>query len=155
LKGLIPRPPTEDEYLTTLYNPHRENKIGDSPPIESFLFRELANPHSRAKKNTRWKTFQSIKRARLAEITSEELNYLNGRTQKEAKAEAAFRWRQQMDEEKAAQKKRRWMHKAAEVKMEKQQKRRARKEAKQRQRLTALALEEEPNQVIPKDILTT
>jgi hypothetical protein len=152
---LIPRPPTEDEYLTTLYNPHRESKFGDSPPIEGYLFRELANPHSRAKKLVRWKTFQSLKRARLAEITEEELKSLDGRTPREAKAEAAWRWRQEMDEERAAQKKRRWKHKAAEVKMEKQQKRRARKEEKQRQRLTALVLEEQANQVIPKDILAS
>jgi hypothetical protein len=138
-----------------LFNPHRENKFGDSPPIEGYLFRELANPHSRAKKIARWKTFQFIKRARLAEMTSEELKNLNGRTQREARAEAAWKWRQQMDEEIAAQKKRRWKHKAAEVKMEKQQKRRARKEAKQRQRLSALALKEEPNQVIPKGMLTS
>jgi hypothetical protein len=138
-----------------LFNPHRENKFGDSPPIEGYLFRELANPHSRAKKIARWKTFQFIKRARLAEITSEELKNLNGRTQREARAEAAWKWRQQVDEEIAAQKKRRWKHKVAEVKMEKQQKRRARKEAKQRQRLSALALKEEPNQVIPKGMLTS
>jgi len=137
-----------------LFNPHRENKFGGSPPVEGYLFRELANPHSRAKKYARWKTFQLKKKALLAEITSEELKSLNGRTQREAKAEAAWKWRQQMDEEKAAQKKRRWKHKAAEAKMEKQQKRRARKEAKQRQRLTALALKEEPNQVIPKDMLS-
>jgi hypothetical protein len=138
-----------------LFNSHRENKFGDSPPVEGYLFREMANPHSRAKKLARWKTFQFIRRARLAEITSNELKSLNGRTQREAKAEAAWRWRQEVDEEKAAQKKRRWKHKAAEAKMEKQQKRRARKEVKQRQRLTALVLKEEPNQVIPKDMLST
>lgn len=155
LKGLIPPRPTEDQYLTTLFNPHRQNKFDDSPPIEGYLFRELANPHSRAKKLTRWKNSQFTKRARLAEITSEELKNLNGRTQREGKAEAAWRWRQEMEEERAAQKKRRWKHKAAEAKMEKQQKRRARKEAKQRQRLTALTLGEEANQVIPKDMLTS
>lgn len=155
LKGLIPPRPTEDQYLTTLFNPHRQNKFDDSPPIEGYLFRELANPHSRAKKLARWKNSQFTKRARLAEITSEELKNLNGRTQREGKAEAAWRWRQEMEEERAAQKKRRWKHKAAEAKMEKQQKRRARKEAKQRQRLTALTLGEEANQVIPKDMLTS
>ena len=150
---MIPRPPTEDEYLTTIFNPHLKIKFGDSSPFEGYLFRELANPHSRAQKLARWKTFQFTKRARLAEITSEELKNLNGRTQREARAEAAWKWRQQIDEERAAQKKRRWKHKAAEVKMEKQKKRRARKEAKQRQRLTALVLDEEPNQVIPKGTL--
>ena len=155
LGGLIPRPPAEDQYLTMLVNPHRENKFGDSPPIESYLFRELSNPHSRAKKIARWKTFQFKKKARLAEITSTELKSLNGRTLREARAEATWKWRQEMDEERTAQRKQRWKHKAAEAKMEKQQKRKARKEAKQRQRLTALTLKTEPNQVIPKDMLAT
>jgi len=138
-----------------LFNPHRKNKFGDSAPVEGYLFRELANPHSRAKKLVRWKIFQSIQKARRAEIESEELKSLNGRTTREAKAEAAWKWRREVDEEKAAQKKRRWKHKAVEAEMERQQKRRARKEAKQRQRLTALVLKEEPNQVIPKDMLST
>lgn len=152
MKALIPRPPTEKEYLTALYNPHRETKFGDSPPIEGYLFRELSNPHSRAKKHARWKAFQTQKKELLADITAEELMNLNGRSQREAKAEAAFKWRQQMEEEKEAQRKRRWKHSAAEANMERQNKRKERKEIKQRQRLTALVLKEEPNQVIPKDL---
>lgn len=77
---------------------------------------------------------------------------LNGRTTREARAEAAFKWRQQIEEQKEEQRKRRWKHKASAANMERQTKRRERKEMKQRQRLTALILKEEPNQVIPKDV---
>jgi len=152
IKGPIPRRPSEDEYLTALYNPQREVKFGESPPVEGYLFRELANPHSRAKKHARWKAFQFRKKALLGEITHTELGALNGRSEREARAEAAYKWRHQIEAEKEEQRKRRWKHKASAENMERQKKRRERKQAKQRQRLTAMVLKEEPNQVIPKDL---
>lgn len=151
MKGLVPRRPTEDEYLTALYNPHLPRKFDESQPVESYLVRELANPHSRAKKHDRWMVWQAAKQRLLTELMTKETANLQGRTQREARAEAAFKWRQQLAEQKEEQRKRRWKHKASAADMERQTKRKARKETKQRQRLTALVLKEEPNQVIPKD----
>ncbi|KAG6833855.1 hypothetical protein H0H87_011789 [Tephrocybe sp. NHM501043] len=152
MKGLIPRPPPEAQFLRTLYNPHLANTLGDSPPVESYLFRELANPHSRAKKHARWLGWQIEKKARLEAFFKEELANLNGRSPREAKAEAAFKWRQQLEEEKEALRKQRWKKINDEASLVRQSKRRERKEIKQRQRLTALSLKEEPNQYIPEDM---
>lgn len=154
VKGPVPRRPTEDEYLTALYNPHRAPKFDESPPVESYLVRELANPHSRAKKHQRWKIWQAAKQKLLADLMIKETANLNDRTTREARAEAAFKWRRQIEEQKEEQRKRRWKHKASAANMERQTKRRERKDMKQRQRLTALVLKEEPNQVIPKDVHT-
>ncbi|KAG5654677.1 hypothetical protein H0H81_009926 [Sphagnurus paluster] len=152
LKGIIPQPPSEIEFLRTLYNPHLPNPFGASPPVETYLFRELANPHSRAKKHARWLTWQMEKQQRLQKFFQEELSNLQGRSIREAKAEAAFKWRQQIEEEKEAQRKQRWKKMTDETTLARQSKRRERKEAKQRQRLTALVLKDQPNQVIPKDL---
>jgi len=75
---------------------------------------------------------------------------LNGRTRREARAEAAFKWREQLKEEKEADRKKRWKHKAAVAEMERKAKRKERKGKKLRQRLTELVLKKEPNQVIPQ-----
>ncbi|KAG6831867.1 hypothetical protein H0H92_006984 [Tricholoma furcatifolium] len=154
MKGLIPRPPPESQFLRTLYNPHVPNTLGVSPPVEVYLFRELSNPHSRAKKHARWLGWQKEKKARFEALVKEELENLNGRTPREARAEAAFKWRQQLEEEKAALRKQRWKKVNDEATLAKQSKRRERKEAKQRQRLTALSLKSEPNQVIPASMLS-
>ncbi|PFH52590.1 hypothetical protein AMATHDRAFT_139736 [Amanita thiersii Skay4041] len=151
LKTLSPRLPSEDEYLTTLYNPHVQRTFGDSPHIEMYLTRDLSNPHSRAKKLKRWKAYQFRKTALLKELTEKELKELNGRTVREAKAEAAFKWREQLKTERDAVRKMRWKDRGAEARLERKRVRKAKKALKQRQRLTQLVLREEPNQVIPSD----
>lgn len=151
LKTLVPRPPSEDEFLTALYNPHIKPTFGASPHVEAFLTKELSNPHSRAKKLRRWKERQFRKREMLKEFVEKEIQNLSGRTVREAKAEAAFKWREHMSAEKEAARKTRWKHRGAEAKLERRKARKARKELKQRQRLTQLVLREEANQVIPKD----
>jgi hypothetical protein len=154
LKGLIPRPPSETDFLRALYNPHlRKPFFSDSPPVEVYLFRELANPHSRAKKHARWKAWQFQKKARLQELTAEAMKARGGQHPREAKAEAAFRWRQEMEEKERALQKQRWKNRNPEAMVERKAKRQARKEMKQRQRLTALELKDEPNQVVPKQNL--
>ncbi|KAG5644945.1 hypothetical protein DXG03_007410 [Asterophora parasitica] len=151
MRGLIPRP-SEAEFLRVLYNPHLPNNFGDSPPVEGYLFRELANPHSRAKKHARWLAWQVQKKQRLEQYFQEKLSDLRGRSVREAKAEAAFKWRRDLEEEKEALRKQRWKKAMGEEALAKQSKRRDRKEAKQRQRLTQLVLKDEPNQFIPKDM---
>ncbi|KAG6818845.1 hypothetical protein H0H93_001082, partial [Arthromyces matolae] len=151
-KGLIPRPPPEESYLRTLYNPHVPNIFADSPLLEVYLFRELSNPHSRAKKHARWLQWQKEKKERYQALLQDEMDNLNGRSPREAKAEAAFKWRQQVEEENEALRKQRWKKIHDEATLEKRSKRRERKEAKLRQRLTALSLKVEPNQVIPESM---
>ncbi|KAK2466418.1 hypothetical protein APHAL10511_002060 [Amanita phalloides] len=149
LKILVPRAPSEDEYLTALYNPHLRPAFGESPHVEMFLTKELANPHSRAKKLKRWKEHQFRKRALLKEYIEKEVTTLKGRSVREAKAEAAFKWREYLNAEKEAARKMRWKKRGAEANLDRKRERKARKELKQRQRLTQLVLREEANQVIP------
>jgi hypothetical protein len=98
--------------------------------------------------------WQAAKKKLLDDLIIKETANLNGRTNREARAEAAFKWRQQMEEQREEQRKRRWKHKASAANMERKTMRRERKQMKQRQRLTAMVLKEEPNQVIPKDLLS-
>lgn len=149
-----PAPPRleQSQYVSALLNGQINGTFKHNAAPESYMFRELANPHSRAKKHERWLRWQIEKKKALATITARELQNLNGRSKKEAIAEAGWRWRQQMESEKEVQRKRRWKHKTAEAQMTRQTMRRDRKENKQRQRLTAMVLKTEPNQYIPKDM---
>ncbi|KAG7096659.1 hypothetical protein E1B28_004074 [Marasmius oreades] len=147
LKGLIPRTPTEREFLSSLYNSPKHTH--QQQQVEQFLFKELSNPHSRAKKLKRWQSAQIQKKALLKSMIDDELKDLSGRTVGEARAEATFKWRQNLDQEKKALRKARWQRRGGEAKLERKHVRRLRKEEKKRDRLTALTLKEEPNQVVP------
>lgn len=153
LLGLQPRIPTESQYLRALYNPsHDAFFAGIQPPVEQFLVKELSNPHSRAKKMKRWQETRRTKRALLNDYIEQELKELNGRTRGEARAEAAFRWRQALEEDKQVLRKLRWVKRGGEQKLERKIHRRTRKEQKQRQRLVSLTLKPEPNQFIPTEL---
>jgi hypothetical protein len=150
--GPIPRPPTEKEYLKTFVNPTlATSTLGVSSPVEVYLTKELSNPHSRAKKQARWQAHQAYKKALLKQITEVELNDLRGRSVKHAKEEAIFRWRVKLQEDKKADKKRRWKTKEQAEQTDRKAKRKAKKAMRLRRRLTELVLEDEPNQVVPKD----
>ncbi|TFK43276.1 hypothetical protein BDQ12DRAFT_674687 [Crucibulum laeve] len=149
--GKLPVLLTEDQFLATIYNAHVP-KPSETVPAELFLVRELSNPHSRAKKMKRWKHRQFQKKTLLKDITTEELKHLNGRSEREAKAEAAFKFRQQMEAEKEAQRKQRWKHRDVQAQALRKNERKERKEQKQRKRLTELVLKDEPNQVLPADL---
>ena len=116
-----------------------------------YLTKELSNPHSRAKKLKRWKEYQFRKRELLKEMMEKEVQNLNGRSVREAKAEAAFKWREHLEAEKESSRKMRWKHRGAEAKSARKRDRKAKKEEKQRRRLTQLVLQEKPNQVVPED----
>lgn len=133
MKEPLPQIPSEQEFLAVLYNPHRKAKFDESAPAEVFLHRELSNPHGTAKKLSRWRAYQGLR---------------------EAGAEAGFKLREQLKKEKEADKKRRWMHKAAEVGMVRKAERKVRKQQKLRKKLSELVLKDEPNQVIPKTART-
>lgn len=98
----------------------------------------------------RWRVHQFLQKQLLKTITEEALVSKGVRSEREVMAEAKFRWRQQLEEMKEAERKRRWKHKAAAAEMQRENSRKARKELKQRRRLTELMLKDESNQVIPK-----
>ncbi|PPR03830.1 hypothetical protein CVT26_000828 [Gymnopilus dilepis] len=144
----LPRVPEEDEYLRHVFNPHLSLGYDASAPFELYLQPDLANPHSRAKKLERWKAHQSALHALRKKIADHELQHLDGRTVKQAKADAAFKWREQVEAEQKKKKKARWMHSAQVAKWARKAEKRSKKEARQRRRLTELTLKEEPNQVL-------
>ncbi|KAJ2933473.1 hypothetical protein H1R20_g3640, partial [Candolleomyces eurysporus] len=153
LNGPLPRPPLEDEYLTALYNPGYSAGFGNAAaPLEVYLEKELSNPHARAKKQQRWKARMASEKARLDEIIAEEKKHINGRTEREARAEAAFRWRQELKDKQELQKKMRWKDRMADVNMIRKARKKVKKEERHRRKLTELVLADEPNQVVPKDV---
>lgn len=154
INGPLPRAPSEDEFLTALYNPaYNPEFINSAKPFELFLFKELSNPHARAKKAQRWKMRKSLQKARLDEIIEEGMKHPDGRTEREIRAESAFRWRQELKGEKEQQKKMRWKDRVADVSMIRKARKKVKKEERQRRKLTELQLNvSEPNQFIPKDI---
>jgi hypothetical protein len=145
----LPPLPAETEYLDLIYNPSPEQNYDPSAPFEQYLKMDLTNPHSRAKKLQRWKIRQSIIHSQLKEITDYELAHLEGRTERQAKADAAFRWREQVKKEAAERKKVRWMHADKLESWKRKNVSKAKKEERQRRRLTELMLGDEENQVIP------
>ncbi|KAF9482456.1 hypothetical protein BDN70DRAFT_875005 [Pholiota conissans] len=148
--GALPRVPSETEYLDLIYNPEITKHAYDpSAPFEQYLKLDLTNPHSRAKKLERWKIRQSIIHAQLKEFTNYELAHLEGRTERQAKADAAFRWREHVKQQAAERKKARWMHADRLKTWERKNTNKAKKEERQRRRLTELMLGDEQNQVIP------
>ncbi|KAF6762819.1 hypothetical protein DFP72DRAFT_877023 [Ephemerocybe angulata] len=152
LSGPLPRPPTEEEFLTAMYNPGYKASFDDSAPVEVYLNMELSNPHARAKKQQRWKIRKSVEKSRLDEIVASEMKQLNGRTEREARAEAAFRWRDELKQKQEEQKKMRWKDRVADVNMIRKARNKVKKQERQRRKLTELQLEDEPNQFIPKDL---
>lgn len=152
LSAPLPRVPTEDEYIAGMSHPTKKPWFGASPPVEMYLHRELTNPHSRAKKMKRWQSHQTYKRSLLTDYIAAEMRELNGRSSKEARAEATFKWREKLSAEDEAERRRRWLTLAVAEKAKKKQARKTKREAKRRDQLTQLELLEAPNQVIPKDV---
>jgi len=152
LKGLMPRLPTEQQFLRAIFNPRHTPFYGDAqPPVEMFLTKELSNPHSRAKKQKRWQQYKVYKKNLLKEYTDAEIKANPTRLHSELKAEAEFKWKQKLEKEKGQKRKERWVASGYAARMERRVRRKARKAEKQRQKLTALTLDEAPNQVIPKE----
>ena len=87
LKGLMPRLPTEQQFLRAIFNPRHTPFYGDAqPPVEMFLTKELSNPHSRAKKQKRWQQYKVYKKNLLKEYTDAEIKANPTRLHSELKA---------------------------------------------------------------------
>jgi hypothetical protein len=145
-KEPLPRPPKESVYVNSLFNP---TPIPLDGPIEVHLYRELSNPHSRAKKQARWQEQKRRTATQLQEYIKAEISNLKGRTMAEARAEATWKWRRDTEDERKAEKKRRRSNRMTEAKMIRKKARKERKERKKRERLTEMVLRDAPNQFIP------
>jgi hypothetical protein len=139
---------SENHYVQSVLNP-QERAYDVTAPMELHLQKELSNPHSRAKKQARWQAALARRRELLAQYVRNELKDLKGRTRREARAEAVWKWRERLRVDAREEKKMRWIHRGDEAALLRRRARKARKERKREERLRDLALEEAPNQVIP------
>ncbi|PCH41177.1 hypothetical protein WOLCODRAFT_24546 [Wolfiporia cocos MD-104 SS10] len=139
----------ENEYIRAISAPNSPD-YNSALPYEIFLTKELSSPHSRAKKQARWKAQEERKRTLLKEITNAEIKNLDGRTQREATAEAVWKWRHQLEEERKAEIERRRANRGEIQNLERKMARKARKEAKRKEKLRNLMLPDGPNQVVPQ-----
>ena len=139
--------PSEQEYIKSLA---ARSAFDPAAPVEVYVHRELTNPHSRAKKQQRWQAFQAWKKNLLGEITKEEYKNLGGRTRHAARADAVWKWRNALVEHRKAEVKRRWVNRGGQARQEGRQARRAAKAERLQNKLRALVLSEEENQVIPR-----
>ncbi len=145
--GAVPAD-AENDYIQSVLNPEKRT-YNATAPMELHLEKELSNPHSRAKKQARWQAGLAQRRELLAQYVRNELKDLKGRTRREARAEAVWKWRERLAVDLREERKRRWVHRGGEAAALRQKERRARKERKRDERLRNLVLKGGPNQVIP------
>ena len=143
-----PPPPSEQSYIDYLSSP-TSSSFDPADPVEVNLVKEVSNPHSRAKKQRRWQERQRSEKALLEEYVKSELKDLQGRTRRDARGEATFKWKQRIEADRRAELKRRWQLRGQEAKLLRKRARAAKKEAKRNQKLADLVLEQGSNQVIP------
>lgn len=141
-------PPSEQAYIDYLTSP-ASSSFDSSEPVEVNIVKEVSNPHSRAKKQKRWQERQRREKMLLEECVKAELKDLQGRTRREARAEAAFKWKQGIEADRKAELKKRWQLRGQEAKLLRKRARAAKKEARRNQKLADLVLERGPNQVVP------
>lgn len=91
----------------------------------------------------------------MQEYIDRELKSLHGRSPKEARVDAIFKWNEDMRAEERAEKKKRWVIRGGEKRAVRKATRKMRKQRRNADRLRKLVLEPGPNQVIPSDATTT
>lgn len=141
-------PPSEQAYIDYLSSP-TSSSFDSAGPVEVNLVREVSDPHSRSNKQRRWQERQRREKALLEEYVKAELKGLQGRTRREARAEATFKWKQRIEADRKAELKRRWQLRGQEAKLLRKRARAAKKEVRRKQKLADLVLEQGPNQIIP------
>lgn len=144
-----PVAPSEHEYIKSLSGASSE-PFDPSLSMEVHLYKELSNPHSRAKKILRWQQRQEYKRTLHAQMIVDELKNLQGRTEKDATDEATFKFKLRMAEERKAEKIRTWKNRGDEARLQRKRERKSRKAERESRKLRDLILEAAPNQVLPE-----
>ncbi|THH33723.1 hypothetical protein EUX98_g436 [Antrodiella citrinella] len=148
--GPLPEEPSAHAYIKALSS--RSSTAYDAP-VEVLVHKELANPHSRAKKQARWQAYQLYKRSLLQQYVRKECENLRGRTRRDARAEATWKWKQKLIEERKTEVKRRWRNRGQEEALSSKQVRKVRKEERIQKKLQNLVLEVAPNQLVPRSKL--
>ena len=142
----VPTVLPEQDYIRSLT---KRSAFDFAAPVEVYMAKELANPHSRAKKQARWQAYHLYKKSLLQQIVKDEYKMLAGRTRAEARAEATWKWKARLIEERRAELQRREEVSGRQAKREAKRARKAKKVARINNKLRALVLDEAPNQVLP------
>lgn len=130
-------------------------------PIEHFLAAELSNPHSRTKKQKRWQERLAAQAALKEQFIKREMQRarrtgpgteLGGRriTPRESRRIGTWKWQNALVKMKSEERQHRWVARGGEEARKRRQQRSARKLRRQGERLQALVLAKEKNQVVPK-----
>ncbi|KAH8119926.1 hypothetical protein DFH11DRAFT_1721825 [Phellopilus nigrolimitatus] len=136
-----------DEYVRMLRN---ELPYSQDYPMELFLARELSNPHSRIKKRERYLAARARQQALLTKYVEDELKRsIEGRSKREAIAEATFRWHERVRLDRKAEMKKRWVARGLKARLERRRRRAHEKQEVEKRKLRELVLREAPNQVMP------
>lgn len=141
--------PSEQEYIRSLA---KRSAFDPAAPVEIYVHRELTNPHSRAKKQARWQAYMLYKRSLLDQMIKEEYANLMGRTRREARAEATWKWRNRLYQEQRARKKERWVARGGEARQARRKVRKAKKAERLQRKMRELVLAPAPNQIIPGQV---
>lgn len=99
----------ERDYLRASLDPTLWANLPANLPMEVFLIRELANPHSRAKKQARWQARLAAEGQLRIQMTREEVKDLRGRKRAVARREAIFRWKARIEGEKKQRARAAWI----------------------------------------------
>lgn len=149
--SLVPAIPSEHEYIKALKT---RSAFDLSAPVEVYMAKEVTNPHSRARKQQRWQQAQLREKTLLKEMIKEEARNLQGRTKKEATAEAFWKWRNRLIQERKAEVQRRHDVSGRTAKLVKKRERKVKKQQRLAKKLRALVLDAAPNQIIPGEKTT-
>ncbi|TCD71275.1 hypothetical protein EIP91_011046 [Steccherinum ochraceum] len=144
----LPGEPSAHAYIKSLSS--KSVDFVSSQPTELLVHKELVNPHSRAMKQARWQAHRLYTHSLLQQYVKKEYEDLRGRTRREARAEATWKWKQKLVDERKTEMKRRWRKRGDEAALAHKKVRKALKEERIQKKLQNLVLQVAPNQVIPR-----
>lgn len=137
-----------DDYIRML---RQEIPYSQNFPMEHFLARELSNPHSREKKRQRYLATKARQEMLLKKYIDAELKkIIEGRSRREAIAEATFKWRERLRLDRKADLKKRWIARGLQARLERRRRRAQKKLETEKRSLRELVLRVAPNQIMPK-----
>ncbi|KAF8307300.1 hypothetical protein DL93DRAFT_2088125 [Clavulina sp. PMI_390] len=119
-----------------------------------FLVRELANPNSRMKKQSRWRANLEREDRLQQQMLSSAMNLPEnqGRRKAVVRREIIFRWQARLEKEKSEKARLAWVKRGGEDEMERKIVRKARKEERKERQLRELTLEKGiQGQIVPKE----
>lgn len=148
-------PPSNNDiergYLRASLNPTLWEQLPTDLPIEVFLVREIANPHSRAKKQERWQARLAAEDVLRTEMVREEMKDLKGRKRAVARREAIFRWKARVEGERKERAHIAWVKRGGPEDQARNESQREKRAARQQRKLRELVLPSgSKNQVLPR-----